>query len=106
MPTSAFSVTVDDRAGMFFKVTQVLAESAADIKYVDIIHRRAQTEMFFECELPGPVDAVVHKLRALDGVLSAISAPSMSSIYGKRIIIMGGGAQLGQLASAAISQAD
>ena len=34
------------------------------------------------------------------------SAPSMSLIYGKRIIIMGGGAQVGQVALGAIAEAD
>lgn len=106
MPTHALSVTVDDRPGMFFKVTQALAESAVDIRYVEILHRRVQTEMFFECELSGPIDRAIERLRAIDGVAAAVSAPSMSTIYGKRIIIMGGGAQVGQVALGAIAEAD
>ena len=52
MPTHAISVTVEDRPGMLFKTTQVLTESAADIRYVDILHRPSQTEIFFDCDLP------------------------------------------------------
>ena len=106
MANHAISVTVEDRPGMLFKTTQVLTESAADIRYVDILHRPAQTEIFFECELPSAVEPVIERLRAVDGVRQVSSAPSMSQIYGKRIIIMGGGAQVGQVALGAVAEAD
>jgi energy-converting hydrogenase B subunit Q len=106
MATHAISVTVEDRPGMLFKTTQVLTEHRADIRYVDILHLPAQTEIFFECELPNTIEPVIERLRALDGVKSVASAQSMSLIYGKRIIIMGGGAQVGQVALGAIAEAD
>ena len=106
MANHAISVTVEDRPGMLFKTTQVLTESAADIRYVDILHRPAQTEIFFECELPTAVEPVIERLRNVNGVQQVSSAPSMSQIYGKRIIIMGGGAQVGQVALGAIAEAD
>ena len=106
MANHAISVTVEDRPGMLFKTTQVLTENAADIRYVDILHRPAQTEIFFECELPSAVEPVIERLRTVDGVRQVSSTPSMSQIYGKRIIIMGGGAQVGQVALGAIIEAD
>ena len=106
MANHAISVTVEDRPGMLFKTTQVLTENAADIRYVDILHRKAQTEIFFECELPNAIDPVIARLRTVDGVRNVAARPSMSQIYGKRIIIMGGGAQVGQVALGAIAEAD
>ena len=109
MATRAISVTVEDRPGMLFKTTQVLTENAADIRYVDILHRPTHTEIFFECELPGidvAIEPVIARLRSIDGVTNAAAAPSMLLIYGKRIIIMGGGAQVGQVALGAIAEAD
>ena len=91
---------------MLFRATQALTESAADIRYVDIFHRPAATEIFFECELPGAAEPVIARLQATEGVLAVSSAPSMSLIYGKRIIIVGGGAQVGQVALGAVSEAD
>ena len=41
--------------------------------------------------------AVVHQVKAVD---------TMQKVYGKRIIIMGGGAQVGQVALGAIAEAD
>src|SRR3977135_3165644 len=106
MANHAISVTVEDRPGMLFKTTQVLTENAADIRYVDILHRPSHTEIFFECELPNAVEPVIERLRRIDGVTNAAAAPSMSLIYGKRIVIMGGGAQVGQVALGAIAEAD
>ena len=106
MANHAISVTVEDRPGMLFKTTQVLTENAADIRYVDILHRSAQTEIFFECELPSAIEPVIERLRTISGVRQVSAAPSMSQIYGKRIIIMGGGAQVGQVALGAIAEAD
>lgn len=91
---------------MLFKITQVLAAHQADIRYVDLLHGSGGTEIFFECELAGPLDEAVQQIRTLGGVKSAALAPSMSMIYGKRIVIMGGGAQVGQVALGAIAEAD
>ena len=106
MANHAISVTVEDRPGMLFKTTQVLTENSADIRYVDIFHRSAQTEIFFECEMPNAVETVIERLRTINGVRQVSSAPSMTQIYGKRIIIIGGGAQVGQVALGANAEAD
>jgi energy-converting hydrogenase B subunit Q len=45
-------------------------------------------------------------LNRLACVLSATAEKSLQKIYGKRIIIVGGGAQVGQVALGAISEAD
>jgi energy-converting hydrogenase B subunit Q len=106
MPIHAFSVTVEDRPGMLFGITQALARHNTDIRYVDMLHRPGCTEIFFECDLAVPLDEALAGVRAVAGVLAVAAAPPMAAIYGKRIIIMGGGAQVGQVAIGAISEAD
>jgi energy-converting hydrogenase B subunit Q len=106
MATHALLVTVEDRPGMLFRVTEALAGASGDIRYVDLLHQQDETEIFLECELPGGAEPMLERLQAVPGVRSAIAAPSMSAIYGKRIIIMGGGAQVGQVALGAITEAD
>ena len=90
MATFALSIAGDDRPGMLFQVTQVLTESGADIRDVAILHHPTHAELFFECELPSSSDPVLDRLRAMDGIRAVSSAPSMSAIFGKRIIIIGG----------------
>ena len=75
MANHAISVTVEDRPGMLFKTTQILTENAADIRYVDILHRKAQTEIFFECELPNAIDPVIARLRTVETLGPAPSQP-------------------------------
>jgi len=45
-------------------------------------------------------------MRAVPGVKTIDVTPSFAKIYGKRIVIMGGGAQVGQVALGAIAEAD
>ena len=52
---------------------------------------------------PAPM---LDELRALPIVRGLEVAPTFQRIYGKRIIIIGGGAQVGQVAIGAISEAD
>jgi energy-converting hydrogenase B subunit Q len=48
----------------------------------------------------------VRDLRQTPGVTRLEETPSLARIYGKRIIVMGGGAQVGQVALGAIAEAD
>jgi energy-converting hydrogenase B subunit Q len=91
---------------MLFGITEALARHDADIRYIDILHRPGQSEIYFECDFTVPLDEALGGVRALAGVIAVAPAPPMAAIYGKRIIIMGGGAQVGQVAVGAISEAD
>ncbi|MBV8812214.1 MAG: DUF5612 domain-containing protein, partial [Acidobacteriaceae bacterium] len=62
--------------------------------------------IYLELDLPGSTDPLVSDLERLEVVRSAAQVQSLQKIYGKRIIIMGGGAQVGQVAVGAISEAD
>ena len=57
------------------------------------------------CCPPGP-DDLMEDLRALPIVRDVEIVKTLQAIYGKRIIIMGGGAQVGQVAIGAVSEAD
>ena len=106
MTTHAILTTVSDRPGMLYGLSRVLAEHSGDIKYVDI-HPAPNPEIYLEFTLgEGDIDAVLQDLRALAGVLDARETATFGKIYGKRIIVMGGGAQLGMVAMGAIAEAD
>jgi energy-converting hydrogenase B subunit Q len=102
----AILATVQDRPGILNGMTKVLADHHANITYVDI-HGGDQSKTYVEFTLDtGSVDAVLQDLKKVDGVLEVIETPSFAKIYGKRIIVMGGGAQVGLVAMGAISEAD
>ena len=54
----------------------------------------------------GDPDALIAALEGLDVVTTVRRLPSMFQIYGKRVIVVGAGAQVGQVAIGAIGEAD
>lgn len=107
MTSHAILTTVADRPGMMYGLTKVLAAHEADIKYVDIHQGDPDSEVYFEFTLTdSSVEAVLRDLRELAGVSRAGETPTFAKIYGKRIIVMGGGAQVGMVAMGAIAEAD
>jgi energy-converting hydrogenase B subunit Q len=92
---------------MLHQLTGVIARRRGDITLVEIIETRPpEARIYFEMDLPGPPEDLVADLRALPVVRQALLVKTFQKIYGKRIIIMGGGAQVGQVAIGAISEAD
>ena len=107
MTAHAVLVTVSDRPGMLFGLTGVLASHQANITYVDMHSGGALTDIYFEFTLAGSVsEDVLRELREVPGVVRLEETPSLAKIYGKRIIVMGGGAQVGQVALGAVAEAD
>jgi energy-converting hydrogenase B subunit Q len=106
---SAYAVltTVSNHPGILFGLTKVLANHGANITYVDIIpHPDRDAEIYLEFSSDADIEQVKAELRQVAGVSGVEVTQPFSKIYGKRIIIMGGGAQVGQVALGAISEAD
>jgi energy-converting hydrogenase B subunit Q len=107
MPACAVLTTVSDQPGVLFGLTKVLADRRANISYVDIItHQDRAAQIYLEFSVESGIDEIVAELGRVSGVDRVELTPSFSKIYGKRIIIMGGGAQVGQVALGAIAEAD
>ena len=93
--------------GTLHQLSGVIARHRGDITSVEIVERSPdESRVYFEVELPGAPDALVSDLRALEAVLAIEVVETFQRVYGKRIIIIGGGAQVGQVAIGAISEAD
>jgi len=93
--------------GILHQLSGVIARHQGDITSVEIVERTPEeSRVYFEVEVPGTSDALVSDLRSLDSVRVLEVVETFQRVYGKRIIIMGGGAQVGQVAIGAISEAD
>jgi energy-converting hydrogenase B subunit Q len=99
-----------DRPGTLHAITRVILAHRGNITGIEIPERGERARLHVEIDLPddatADVDALVAELRSLDVVDSVEVVPSMAEVYGKRIIVVGGGAQVGQVALGAISEAD
>ena len=107
MSAHAILVTAFDRPGMMSALTTVLADHGANITHVDIHLGSPTTGIYFEVTIPDErAQSAIDGLKAVAAVERVEETPSSAKIYGKRIIVMGGGAQVGQVAMGAISEAD
>jgi energy-converting hydrogenase B subunit Q len=107
MPVYAVLTTATNQPGVLFGLTRALAGRQADISYVDIIHLNDRSaDIYLEFAVEGAVEPLLAEFGQVPGVHRVELTPSFAKIYGKRIIIMGGGAQVGQVALGAIAEAD
>jgi energy-converting hydrogenase B subunit Q len=100
-------VVVANGPGVLHQLTGVIAARAGDIASVEITDRRAEeSDVYFELVLPGPPEDLLAEVRAVAVVRRATLVETFQKVFGKRVIIIGGGAQVGQVAIGAISEAD
>jgi energy-converting hydrogenase B subunit Q len=105
--THGVLVRVTSGPGVLHELTGVIAKHQGDISSVEIFGRHdGEARVYFEIELPADPAPLIAELRALPIVREVGQVATLRSIYGKRVIIMGGGAQVGQVAIGAISEAD
>jgi len=93
--------------GVLHQLSGVIAHHGADITLVEILESGpATSRTYFEVRVESAADALEKDLAALSVVRRVTVVKTFQRIYGKRIIIVGGGAQVGQVALGAISEAD
>jgi energy-converting hydrogenase B subunit Q len=96
-------VEADPGPGILHKLTGVIAGHGANITSVDIVDER---QTYLEIDVTNEAPAIIEDLSKLPIVRRVTQVKTFQTIFGKRIIIMGGGAQVGQVAIGAISEAD
>ncbi len=110
MRTERIGIVIEarDEPGTLHELTGVIARHQANIASVEILGSPVAglSRIYFELEQVGRPKELLEELKAVPAVRSVSQEPSLQKIYGKRIIIMGGGAQVGQVAIGAISEAD
>jgi len=105
--THAVLAIVADQPGMLSRLTKVFADHQVNIRYVDLHTRDELSEIYFELTIgDANIDGILAELRGLPGVHRADEMTPFGKIYGKRVIVMGGGAQVGLVAMGAIAEAD
>ena len=107
-PKIGIEIISSSGPGILHTTTGVIARHNGNIISVEIIAgREAGTDhTYFEIEPQGDPGPMLEDLRKLPIVRHADQVETMEKIYGKRIIIVGGGAQVGQVAMGAILEAD
>lgn len=95
-------VEADPGPGILHQLTGVIAKHGANITSVDIIEAR---RTYFEMDVTDGA-TLLDDLARLPIVHHVEQVKTFQTVFGKRVIIIGGGAQVGQVAAGAISEAD
>src|SRR6202011_3199927 len=100
-------VTTRDEPGVLYRVSEAIFKHGANITYIAGGAHREQTAEL-QLEVTGARDQarLVADLEVLEGITQVSHVPTFQRIYGKRVIVIGGGAQVGMVAQGAISEAD
>jgi energy-converting hydrogenase B subunit Q len=105
--THTLIVQTDHAPGVLSDVAGVIGAHPANIQSVETLGpSRERATLLLEIDEVDNFPTLVEHLRRLPVVRSVEETQPLMAIYGKRIIIVGGGAQVGQVAVGAISEAD
>ena len=103
----ALLIDIADQPGVLHALTGVISSHNANIVYVDITERHAGLgTVYFELEDVTEPEILERDLGEVPMVRGIHRTDPFARVYGKRIIVIGGGAQVGQVALGAISEAD
>ena len=99
----ALLIVSRDEPGVLYRVSELIYRHGANITYI-ATSAVGETQI----ELEGVTDGagLVAELEQIESVHSVLRVPSFQQVFGKRVIVMGGGAQVGMVAQGAISEAD
>ena len=106
---SDYTLTIksDEKKGVLDDITDVITSYGANISYVHLfVEKNGIGSINLELEHVEAIDELVNDLKNISEVKSVELHGSQLDIYGKRIIIVGGGAQVSQVAMGAITEAD
>lgn len=98
-------VVADDRPGLLRDVAACIAEVGANIEEVRL-SRGPEVDLQFDISGATSVDALLAAVRQVPEVRDVETDPSLAAIFGKRVIVIGGGAQVAQVVLGAVSEAD
>lgn len=97
--------TATSRARALVAIAEGVLQQGGDIAAIDIVERERVLTVYVEVRADDP-ERLRTTLSALEAVSAVEPIPSMYRTYGKRIIVVGGGAQVGQVVLGAVSEAD
>lgn len=106
---SDYTLTIKshEKKGVLDEITDVITTHGANISYVHLfVEKNNMGSINLELEHVEDIDDLIKDLKNIDEVKSIELHGSQLDIYGKRIIIVGGGAQVSQVAMGAITEAD
>ncbi len=107
MSDYTLTIKTDEKKGVLDDITDVITSQGANISYVHLfVEKNNMGSINLELEHVEDIDELLEDLNNISEVKLVELHGSQFDIWGKRIIIVGGGAQVSQVATGAITEAD
>ncbi len=107
MTNIALTIKSENKPGVLRNITDLMARCGMNIIYTHLfIEKDNIASLYMELEGVRNSKELSDNILKFESVNKVEVHPSLSEIYGKRIIIIGGGAQVAQVAQGAITEAD
>jgi len=104
---TAINIKAQNKPGVLRDITDMLAAYGINITYTHIfLEGKDSASIYMELEYVENVEKFINIIRNFEEVSKIEIHRSLGEIYGKRIIIIGGGAQVAMVAQGAITEAD
>jgi energy-converting hydrogenase B subunit Q len=98
-------VVARDRPGLLRDVAGCVADAGASIGEVRL-SQGPEVDLQLDISGVDDVEALLRAVNAVPDVTEVETDPSLAAIFGKRVIVVGGGAQVAQVVLGAVSEAD
>jgi energy-converting hydrogenase B subunit Q len=103
----AINIKASNKPGVLRNITDMMARCGINIIYIHLfIENKDLASIYMELEGVENLELFVENIKNFHEVQEVKTHRSMGEIYGKRIIIIGGGAQVAMVAQGAITEAD
>ncbi|MDO5835790.1 MAG: DUF5612 domain-containing protein [Methanobacterium sp.] len=103
----AINIKAVNQPGVMRDITELTAQCEINITYTHMfIEDKHHASLYMELEAVKNVEKLMENIGMLEAVKSVEECPTLQDVFGKRIIITGGGAQVAMVAQGAITEAD
>lgn len=107
MSNIAITIKTIEEKGVLDEITKIISYYGVNITYTHLfVEKNNLGSINLELENIDEIDDLINSIKNLKSVKAVEKHGSLKDIYGKRIIIFGGGAQVSQVAMGAITEAD
>ncbi len=106
MNSISLTITTKEEKGVLDEITDILSSHGINISYVHLYVNDDVGTLNLELDNVEELDELIKDLESKDFIFDIEIHGSLNDIFGKRILIFGGGAQVSQVAVGAITEAD
>lgn len=107
MKEIAINIKARNQPGVLKDITSLMARCDINITYTHLfIEGKDSASIYMELEDVKNTKTFIENIKKFSAVIDVETHRSLDDIYGKRIIIIGGGAQVAMVAQGAITEAD